>query len=203
MVITLGILVALFRMPMRPGGKGENFSLPHQETVHMEKVIQTVQKTQPPPPPVPQVPVAVPNSSVINDSPIDLNSELNVNAPLNLPTPPPPPKNDSGAPKEQNRQVFVVVEHMPKLIGGLAGLEKRIVYPKLAREAGIEGRVYIQFIVDKHGHVEDPKVIRGIGGGCDKEALKVVKEARFTPGLQRGRPVAVRYSLPIVFRLED
>ena len=202
MVITLGILVALFRMPMRPSGKGDNFSMPHQETVHMEKIVQTVQKALPPPPPVPQVPVAVPNNSVINDSPIDLNSELNVNAPLNLPSKPPPPPDSTGTQKQQ-RQVFVVVEHMPKLIGGLGGLQKKIVYPKLAREAGIEGRVYIQFIVNKQGRVENPKVIRGIGGGCDKEALKVVKTARFTPGLQRGRPVNVRYSLPIVFKLED
>jgi len=170
--------------------------------VHMEKIVQTVQKALPPPPPVPQVPVAVPNNSVINDSPIDLNSELNVNAPLNLPSKPPPPPDSTGTQKQQ-RQVFVVVEHMPKLIGGLGGLQKKIVYPKLAREAGIEGRVYIQFIVNKQGRVENPKVIRGIGGGCDKEALKVVKTARFTPGLQRGRPVNVRYSLPIVFKLED
>lgn len=202
MAATILLLVGLFRMHYNPKGNGENFTPPPQEVVKMEKVVQTKQETQPPPPPVPQVPVAVPNSQVINDAPIDLNSELNLNSPLNLP-PPPPPADTSGKDKNMDQQVFVVVEQMPKLIGGLAGLQKKITYPDLARKAGIEGRVYIEFVVDKHGDVKDPKVVRGIGGGCDAEALRVVKNAHFTPGMQRGRPVNVRYSLPIVFKLQD
>lgn len=203
MVVAIVLLLVLFRMPYHPKGGGENFTPPPQETVKMEKVVQTRQETQPPPPPMPQVPVAVPNSQVINDSPIDLNSELNLNSPLSLPPPPPPPSSSTGkSNKNMNQQVFVVVENMPKLIGGLAGLQKKIKYPELARQAGIEGRVYIEFIVNKQGRVVDPKVVRGIGGGCDQEALKVVKQARFVPGMQRGRPVNVRYSLPIVFKLE-
>ena len=202
MAISILLLIVLFRMPYHPKGNGENFKTPAQEIVKMEKVIQTKQETQPPPPPMPQVPVAVPNSQVINDAPIDLNSELNLNAPINLP--PPPPADTTGQiKKDEDQQVFVVVEKMPQLIGGLAGLQRKITYPELARKAGIEGRVYIEFVVDKHGNVLNPKVVRGIGGGCDTEALKVVSKARFTPGMQRGRPVNVRYSLPIVFKLQN
>ncbi|MDX1642615.1 MAG: TonB family protein, partial [Balneolaceae bacterium] len=71
-----------------------------------------------------------------------------------------------------------------------------------ARQKSIEGRVYVQFIVNEQGDVEDAKVIRGIGGGADEEALRVVRQAKFEPGMQRGRPVRVQYSLPIFFRLD-
>jgi len=57
----------------------------------------------------------------------------------------------------------------------------------------------VQFIVNERGEVENPKIIRGIGGGCDEEAIRVVSQARFNPGLQRGRPVRVQYNIPVVF----
>lgn len=104
---------------------------------------------------------------------------------------------------EEEQDFFVVVEQMPELIGGLAQLQRQIRYPEMARMAGIEGRVYIQFIVNEEGEVEHPRVVRGIGGGADEEALRVVRDARFTPGFQRGRPVRVQYSLPILFRIAN
>ena len=198
-VITLVILLVLFNIKFQ-ANNNENFSQPKQQTVKMKQIVQTHQKKTPPPPPRPQTPVAVPNDQVINDQPINLNAEMNMNKPLNLP---PPPKNSGNKKKKKQKQVFVVVEHMPKLIGGLKGLEQKIKYPELARKAGIEGKVYVQFVVNKHGNVENAKVVRGIGGGCDKEALKVVRKAHFKPGMQRGRPVNVRYSLPIVFKLQN
>ena len=73
----------------------------------------------------------------------------------------------------------------------------------MARKAGIEGTVNIQFIVNENGEVEDPRVIRGIGGGCDEEALRVIKNAQFEPGRQRGKPVRVQYSVPIRFQLQN
>ena len=153
--------------------------------------------SEPPPPPRPPVPVEVPNDEIIEDEIIDLDTELDLDGPLDLP-PPPPPKED-----EPEDDFFVVVEQMPQLRGGLAALQRKVSYPEMARRAGIEGRVTVQFIVNEQGRVENPRVIRGIGGGCDEEALKAVQSARFTPGMQRGRPVRVQYSLPIVFRLQN
>ncbi len=98
---------------------------------------------------------------------------------------------------------FVVVEKMPELEGGLASLMSEIEYPEEARQKGIEGRVIVQFIVNEEGEVEDPTIVRGIGGGADEEALRVVSEADFKPGMQRGQPVRVQYSLPIIFKLGD
>lgn len=103
----------------------------------------------------------------------------------------------------ESEDAFTVVEQMPELIGGLVPLQASIQYPEMARRAGIEGRVYVQFVVNEEGDVENPRVIRGIGGGCDEEALRVVREAKFEPGMQRGEPVRVAYSLPFVFRLGE
>jgi len=168
-----------------------------QEEVVMEEVIQTKQIETPPPPPRPPVPVEVPNDEIIEDEILDLDTELDLGDMFELP-PPPPPRDD-----EPEDDFFVVVEQMPQLRGGLGALQRKVSYPEMARRAGIEGRVTVQFIVNEQGRVENPRVIRGIGGGCDEEALKAVQSARFTPGMQSGRPVRVQYSLPIVFRLQN
>jgi len=102
---------------------------------------------------------------------------------------------------ELPKDVFVVVEEQPELIGGLRSIQSRIEYPELARRAGIEGRVIVQFIVDEQGNVVDPHILRGIGGGCDEAALEAVKQAKFEPGKQRGKAVRVQYALPITFEL--
>lgn len=199
LIVALVILLVLFKMPFSPQNS-EHFQEQQQQTVKMKDIVQTQQQKTPPPPPTPQTPQPVPNDEVINDQPVNLNSELNLNAPLKVP--PPPPSANSDKDKNKNK-IFVAVQHMPKLRGGLANLQRKIKYPDLARKAGIEGTVYVQFVVDEHGNVTNAHVIRGIGGGCDKEALRVVKQAKFQPGLQRGRPVKVRFSLPIVFRLRN
>lgn len=171
-------------------------AIEEQEEVVMEDVIQTKQIETPPPPPRPPVPVEVPNDEIIEDEILDLDAELDLDGPLDLP-PPPPPADDG------EEDFFVVVETMPQLEGGLADLQRKVKYPEMARRAGIEGRVTVQFIVNEQGRVENPRVIRGIGGGCDEAALEAVKQAKFSPGMQRGRPVRVQYSLPIVFRLQN
>lgn len=102
---------------------------------------------------------------------------------------------------EPGEDYFVAVEDMPELKGGLADLQKEITYPEEAREAGDEGRVIVQFIVNEQGEVEKPQIMRGVSESLDEEALRVVREAEFIPGRQRGQPVRVQYSLPIVFKL--
>lgn len=99
--------------------------------------------------------------------------------------------------------IFIAVEQMPRILGGVQSIYKNIDYPQKARMQGIEGTVRVQFIVDAEGNVQQAKVVKGIGGGCDEEALEVVKKLRFKPGKQRGRAVKVRMSLPVVFRLKN
>ncbi|WP_372636961.1 TonB family protein, partial [Fodinibius sp.] len=102
---------------------------------------------------------------------------------------------------ESNKEFFVAVEQMPELIGGLESLMTEITYPQEAREAGEEGRIIIRFIVNEEGTVEEPQIMRGVSESLDQEALRVVKQAQFKPGRQRGEPVPVQYSLPIIFKL--
>lgn len=195
LVVTLILFLFAFKLDLRSGGSNDDLT-EEQEVVEMEEVIQTEHEKEPPPPPRPQVPQEVPNDEIVEDRAIDINAEINMNQKLEVPD---PPKDE----EEEEEEVFVVVEQQPKLKGGLKSLQQKINYPDMARKSGIEGRVYLQFIVNKNGKVEDPKVTRGIGGGCDQEALRVIKEAEFVPGRQRGKPVKVRYSLPIVFKLQN
>lgn len=99
------------------------------------------------------------------------------------------------------------VEQMPEFPGGekalLAYISSNTKYPQLARENGIQGKVYVQFVVAADGNVKDPKVVRGIGGGCDEEAIRVVKTLPpWKAGKQGGRAVPVYYNLPIIFTLK-
>ncbi|MCR5646501.1 MAG: energy transducer TonB [Bacteroidales bacterium] len=104
-------------------------------------------------------------------------------------------------------EIFTVVEEMPEFPGGMAKLAeylgKNIKYPQLARESGIQGRVFINFVVENDGSVTNVKVMRSLGGGCDEEAIRVVKSMpKWKPGKQRGKPVRVSYNLPVNFKLQ-
>ncbi|PIB36692.1 hypothetical protein BFP72_15415 [Reichenbachiella sp. 5M10] len=110
-------------------------------------------------------------------------------------------------PIDEEPDVYVgVVEEMPEPVGGMANfynyIGKEMKYPRLARSRDIEGRVFVQFVVDRDGSITDIHVIKGIGGGCDEEAARVLASApRWSPGRQRGQAVKVRMVVPIVFRL--
>ncbi|MAO64718.1 MAG: energy transducer TonB [Balneola sp.] len=197
-IASLLILISAFKINIQSSGENDQVTVDRQEEVFMEEIVQTKQELKAPPPPRPVVPVEVPNDEIIENEIIDLDSELDMDTGI-IDMPPPPPKFE----EEEEEEIFVIVEQMPELVGGLASIQKHIQYPELARKAGIEGRVVLQFIIDENGNVNNPVVVRGIGGGCDEEALKAVqKHAKFVPGRQRGKPVRVRYSLPITFKLD-
>ena len=199
MIAALLLLILAFRMNLDSGETME-FQQIEQEVVQMEEILQTKQIQKPPPPPRPPVPVEVPNDEILEDDDLDLDASLDIEEPLaNLPPPPPPEEEEEPEPEPE---IFVVVEQMPELIGGLGEIQKKIKYPEIARKAGVEGRVIIQFIVDENGSVSEPAVVRGIGAGCDEEALRVVRDAKFKPGRQRGKSVKVKMSLPITFKLK-
>jgi protein TonB len=104
-------------------------------------------------------------------------------------------------------EIFVVVEEMPSFPGGdqalLRFLSDNLRYPSLALESRIQGLVVVQFIIDEKGQISAPSILRGIGGGCDEEAIRVVQlMPAWKPGKQRNRPVKVRYNLPVRFQLK-
>jgi protein TonB len=108
---------------------------------------------------------------------------------------------------EEAKPVFTIVEEMPSYPGGEVERNKflatNIVYPQQATENGIQGTVYVSFVVDSKGNVTDVKILRGIGGGCDEEALRVVKMMpKWHPGKQNGKQVRVLFNMPIYFKLQ-
>ena len=106
----------------------------------------------------------------------------------------------------EEEPIFMVVESAPSFPGGTAALMQflsdNLKYPMMAREANIHGTVFLSFIVSKTGEISDITVLRGIGGGCDEESVRVVKlMPKWEPGKQRGVPVKVRFTLPVKFIL--
>lgn len=104
-------------------------------------------------------------------------------------------------------EIFTGVEEMPQFPGGekalYAYVTKQLKYPELAKENEIQGTVYVTFVIQVDGTITNPKVVRGIGGGCDEEAIRIVKGMpNWTPGKQGGKPVRVQYNLPIRFKLD-
>ncbi|MGK7395654.1 MAG: energy transducer TonB [Candidatus Cyclobacteriaceae bacterium M3_2C_046] len=163
---------------------------------------------QPPPPPPPNVQhpnlIEIPEDEEIEvDIPFDIDVEVTEETRLEAYV---PLDNVTDEPSEE---VFVVVEERPTFKGGdeakfLEFIARRLKYPDQARRMGIEGKVFVEFIVDKSGRLIDIKVLKGIGAGCDQEAVQAVSASPiWQPGKQRGQPVNVKMVLPFSFKLAD
>jgi protein TonB len=117
---------------------------------------------------------------------------------------------DPGPGTVEAPQIFTYVEQMPEFPGGIDAIHeflyKNINYPDIAKESNIQGRVTVRFVVNEEGTMSDFSVSKGIGGGCDEEAIRVLKKmgssTKWKPGKQNGRAVKVYYTLPITFKLE-
>ena len=164
----------------------------------------TEQKVKPPPPPPPkqvtQIKIVEDDVEVEDDLDIDVEADDETVVEEYI-----PPSDDDEEVDEA--EIFTVVESMPSFPGGMGELMKflgqNINYPTLAKESGIQGRVFINFVVEPNGSISNVKVLRGIGGGCDEEAVRVVKSMpKWSPGKQRGKPVRVSYNLPVKFTLQ-
>ncbi len=167
-----------------------------QELIMTEDVEATKQETAPPPPPKPPIPIEAPTDDVLDDVEIE-STELDMEA--EVAAPPPPPKKEE---EEVEPVFFVAVEQMPEPIGGIAAIQKKIVYPEIAKRAGVQGRVYVKAYVDESGKVSKVELIRGIGAGCDEAAMKAVNSVMFKPGKQRGKSVKVQVTVPVLFKLQ-
>jgi protein TonB len=164
-----------------------------------------VTQQPPPPPPAVQQPVVieVPDDEEIEeDISIDLDIEMTEDLVIEEIV-------AVDAPEEEVAEtIFQIVEESPTPKGGLSAfykyLNKNLQYPAQARRMAVEGRVFLSFVVEKDGSITDVKVMKGIGAGCDEESIRVMQNApKWNPGKQRGNPVRVRYSFPIVFKLAD
>jgi TonB family protein len=120
------------------------------------------------------------------------------------------PANEVNPPdtnKAEEENIFLIVETMPEFPGGEEAFNRYIAdslrYPAAAIESAIQGRVFVTFVVEKDGSVSNARIRRGIGGGCDEEALRVIRNMpKWAPGKQRGQPVRVQYNMPVMFKLK-
>ncbi|TAF67259.1 MAG: energy transducer TonB [Cytophagales bacterium] len=206
LVVSLGLSYAAFEYTTKDEVAQKSASNDNSLFEETEEPPPTEQNT-PPPQVVLQQPeiVEVPDEEEIEEQ-INLNAETDeyeappeqekVNAPI---------VNDV-IEEEKQEEIFLVVEDPANFPGGIEKfykyVQKEMEYPTQARRMGLEGKVTVQFVVDKDGSITDVKVLKGIGGGCDEEAIRVIKASpKWNPGKQRGQNVKVRMSLPISFKL--
>ncbi|MDG1276489.1 MAG: energy transducer TonB [Algoriphagus sp.] len=202
LAVAVGLTLAAFEWKSFDGGSLKDLG---QVTDNFEELLDIPITEQPPPPPPP--PVEQPIIEEIPDE-VEIEEKIEVNFDVDV-------KETTvikevviaDAPVvEKADEIFDVVETQPNPPGGMSGwnqyLSKNLKYPTQARRMGIEGTVIVVFVVNTDGSIQDVEVLRGIGGGCDEEAIKVVSEApKWEPGKQRGRPVRTRMRLPIRFKL--
>lgn len=157
----------------------------------------------PPPPPVIQQPEII---EVPDEEEIEEEIEVNLDVEITESTVIEDVVFEEAPEEEVAEEIFTIVEDQPEPIGGMGAfytyVGKNLSYPNQARRMGIEGKVFVQFVVDKDGSITEVQAIKGIGAGCDEEAVRVISQApKWKAGKQRGRPVKVRMILPITFKL--
>jgi len=163
------------------------------EKIEAEEIPQTQQEKLPPPPSRPAIPIESESEDIPDDVTID-DTEINFEE---LPPPPPPPVEDETA------SFFVAYDEPPEPIGGFMAIQKKLVYPEIARKAGIEGTVTVQAQISEKGEVINTRILVPLGNsGCNEAAIAAIKAVRWKPAKQRDKPVTVWVSIPVRFKLK-
>lgn len=184
-VVACLLIIGLLKIDMSSEPTFE-ITLVEQELVEIEEIVQINQELLPPLPPRPPVPIEIPNDEVLDDVALDFNASLDIEEPL-ASLPPPRPEEKG----EIEPEIFVVVENPPQVIGGLAALSKGLEYPMMARQAGLEGVVVAQIVVDEQDSPSCPQVMHSVHEVLDQAAVAAVLQQCFKPRTQRGRVVKV------------
>lgn len=172
----------------------------------MEDIVINTQEELPPPPP-PETPEVTTEFEIVEDDKVienELVVNMNDNSDQAVEATPVVIEEEEATVEEE---IFIFVEENPEYQGGAEAMYKylgeNIKYPQLARENNIEGKVFVQFVVEKDGSITNVKVMRDIGGGCGQEAVRVVKSMpKWKPGKQRGKAVRAQFNLPVSFKLQ-
>ncbi|MCB9207318.1 MAG: energy transducer TonB [Ignavibacteriales bacterium] len=167
-----------------------------QELIEVDDIISTHDNLKPPTPPKPPIPIEAPVDDQLTDIEIN-NTEIDYDA--NMTKPQLLFEEDNS----EEFDIFIpIAEIMPEPIGGIQAIQQKIIYPEIAKRAGIQGKVFITAFVDEKGDVKKAEITKGIGASCDETALEAVLNTKFKPGFQRERPVKVKITIPISFRLK-
>ena len=199
LIVALTAVIIAFEWRTYDRGAGMDLGVIEDNFEDLLEIPPTEQP--PPPPPVIQQPeiIEVPDEEEIEE---EIEIELDVEFEEELIV----EELVFEEPEEEVEEIFTIVEDQPTYPGGIGAFYKYVAtnlrYPAQARRMGIAGKVFVQFVVEKDGRLTDVQILKGIGAGCDEEALRVIKKSKaWKPGRQRGRPVKVRMIIPINFRL--
>lgn len=199
LILALVMLIAAFKFFPDIEYEAVTHEIP-QDLITVEDIQNTRQDTRPLPPQKPPVLIEAPSDDILND--IELSTtEIDFDAVIDAPPDLPPDDSHKKVIVEEDLGFIPVPSRLPEPIGGIAAIQQKVVYPEIAIRAGVEGRVYIRAFIDAQGNVVRALVEKGIGAGCDEAALDAVKQTKFTPGEQRGRPVKVQMVIPVQFKL--
>jgi len=204
MVVTLIIVYAAFQLQTPNRARDTALDLKGMTEIE-EHIIQTRQPETPPPPqqnPIQQITMMTVVDDTEDTPELDIQADIDQNTVL----PEYVPVERSKPEEIIEPEIFLVVEQQPSFPGGEAARLKyfgqNIKYPQEAREMNIQGTVYVGFVVEPNGSISNIKILRGIGGGCDEEAMRMVSGMPdWNPGKQRGRAVRVQFNLGVRFTL--
>ena len=204
LVVSLLMIIVAFDWKFYDNGSVVN--LLGDESSSFEQIIDIPVTKQPPPPPQltiqqPKI-VEVSDEVIIEEVEVEMDVEMTEGMVVAVLDFEPEPIEE-----EETEEIFFVVENQPSPIGGYKTFYKYVTenlnYPNMAARRGIEGRVYLQFVVGKDGVISDITLLKGIDNACDAEAIKVIQNApKWNPGKQRGNPVNVYMTIPIFFTLK-
>lgn len=204
----VSLLIVLFAFEWTTKEKKESVMQAESTEIIEEEIIPITQDTPPPPPETPQMPVMSDLIEIVDDDIVVENDIINLEDDANL-----------GVEiidyveqvedevVEEETIPFMFVEEKPKFNGGDANefskwVGKNLVYPEIAKENGVSGRVMLQFTINPDGSLSNIIVLRGVDESLDKEAVRVVSQSpKWTPGRQRDRAVKVSYTFPVIFQL--
>jgi periplasmic protein TonB len=203
--LILALAVVIYAFEHKTYDQGPGFEIQLQVDDTPEEIIPITQQEIKPPPPPPPKQVTVIN--IVEDD-VEIEDDLELDVEVDQET-----VIEDFVPfameeeEVEEAEIFTVVESMPGYPGGdtarMKFLQENIKYPQMARESGIQGTVYATFVVEIDGSVTDVRIVRGIGGGCDEEAIRVIEAMpSWNPGMQRGKPVRVQFTMPIRFTLQ-
>ena len=201
LTVTLGLVITVFEW--KSAGDNNTVDLTAYDTPTDELLDIPVTEQTPPPPAPTIMPKIV---EVPDDEEIEEEVEMVIDVEMKETSETIQVTHVEEMAREESDEVFMIVEEQPTFPGGISEFNKFVSsnmrYPRNARQMGIEGKVFIEAIVGKDGKLTDFKILKGVGGGCDEEALRVVSMSpKWNPGRQRGHAVRTRMVIPIVFKM--
>ena len=202
------LLIVLFAFEWTTKEKKESVMQAESTEIIEEEIIPITQDTPPPPPETPQMPVMSDLIEIVDDDILVENDIINLEDDANLGVEIIDYVEDVEEEVVEEETIpFMFVEEKPKFNGGDANefskwVGRNLVYPEIAKENGVSGRVMLQFTINPDGSLSNIVVLRGVDESLDKEAVRVVSQSpKWTPGRQRDRAVKVSYTFPVIFQL--